>query len=174
MNLTQFNHPHRLSPLSPWISPSLRTRPDAATSSSGDVSNVLLVDDRIAFRGTLAARLMQHGLEVIQAIGVHDAWHLARRRTIDLVVIRGNLQRQSGWGCAAKLCGLPPWRGVVMHFDELTDQDRKWAYVSGLTALEETAGQSGNLVGTVLRVLNVKSFEAAEFGAAPEPMTARS
>lgn len=161
MKLSHFSYSHRSSSFSPWLSPTLRTRSDGGDPSSGDDSRVLLVDDRMLFRQAVASGLMLDRVEVIQATGVYDALRLIHRRAIALVVIRGNLRSQSGWGCAAKLCGAPPWRGVILHFDCLTDQSRKWARASGVTGLAETCGRPEKLVATVQRVFSAASDSAA-------------
>ena len=153
MNFTQLKNPHRTSPFSPWISPALRRRCDAGQPPS-EIPQILLVDDRAAFRRSVASDLTHARVHVIEATGVYDALRLANRRIIDFVVVRGDLGSQSGWSCAAKLCGAPPWRGVVMHFDELTEQDRRWAEVSSLARLVETGGRPRNLAVAVLQVFS--------------------
>lgn len=147
--------------LSSWNSTALGRRLDAVQPSSDRAWHILLIDDRLPFRRTVASALADERVELIQAAGVYDAVRLARRRTVDLIVVRGNLEFQSGWRCAAKLCGVPPWRGVVMHFDDVTERDRNWAQVSGLTRLTETAGQPGRLVDAVQDVINATSARSA-------------
>ena len=153
MNFTQLNHPHRTSSFSPWICPALRRRPNAGQPPS-ETPQILLVDDRTAFRRTVASDLTHERVHVIEATGVYDALRFARRRIIDFVVVRGDLGSQSGWRCAAKLCGAPPWRGVVMHFDKLTEQDRRWAGVSSLARLVETGGRPDKLTGVVSQLFS--------------------
>lgn len=142
------------STLSPWISPSLRRGAAAGPTAALQSACVLLVDDREAFRYTVSAELQRHGAQVLSATGPYDAWHLGRHRHIDLIVIRGNLHSQSGWQCAAKLCGRPPWKGVVMHFDRVSHTDRNWRFAAGLTGLVETGGRPQSVVECILRVLN--------------------
>ena len=150
------NCSRRSSSSSPWISPTLRTQSDGGASCI-DTPHVLLVDDRGAFRRDVFFALTYAGIEVTEANGVYDALRLSHRRTVDWVVIRGNLRSQNGWRCAAKLCGAPPWLGVLMHFDELTGRDRKWADVSGLARLVETGGRPAKLLGPLFAVLNAAS-----------------
>ncbi|WP_164103674.1 response regulator [Candidatus Laterigemmans baculatus] len=168
----------RSDSISPWISPSLRSSPGAGSSVGlavpGQVACVLLVDDREPFRYAVAAELQRQGVEVLTATGAYDAWRLARHRHVDLIVIRGDLRSQSGWQCAAKLCGRPPWRGVILHFDRLSHADRNWEFAAGLSELVESRGRSERVVEGVLRELNGSPPGSVAPAARPLSVAARS
>lgn len=165
---------YRSDSSSPWISPTLGTNSEADRSTTLESSCVLLVDDREAFRYAVATDLQRHAVQVLAATGAYDAWHLAHHRHIDLIVLRGNLASQSGWQCAAKLCGRPPWRGVVMHFDKVSNVDRNWRLAAGLAALVETGGRPESVVQCVLRVLNNFPLAHESSTARPLSIAARS
>jgi|GEM_PF-5233750 len=137
-----------------WIKPTSAAQTTATTDPlvpprSG---HVLLVDEPGPFRERAAAELAEANLNVLQASDVYEALHLARRSEIELLAIGGDQRYQSGWRCAGKLCGRPPWRGVILYFAQVSDRDRLWTRVSQLTALVETNGQSEPLVSEILRL----------------------
>ncbi len=141
-----------------WITPTSASRapadePQRAPPRYGQAS-VLLVDEPHPFRTRTAAKLATANLDVIQASDVYEALRLARGREIDLLVIGGDQQYQSGWRCAAKLCGHPPWRGAILYFAHTSDRDRLWGRVSQVAALVETGGDPETLVREVLRGLD--------------------
>lgn len=118
---------------------------------------MLLVDDQRPFRDRVASELRGAGIDVLQASGVYDALQLAWDREVDLLVIGGEQQCRSGWRCAGKLCGRPPWGGVVLFFGRVSECDRLWARVSELAALVETKGEVKRLTEPVLRNLGMSS-----------------
>lgn len=163
---------YRSNSLSPWISPISRARL-AGGKLASDSPCVLLVDDRVDFRQRVAAELKRRGMQVLTAAGPYDGWQLAHHRSVDMIVIRGDLQAQSGWQCVAKLCGPPPWRGVVMHFDSASDADRNWRFAAGLAGFVETHGRPQEVVEGVLRALGTAPTDR-EFPAPLRPLTEAS
>lgn len=121
----------------------------------------MLVDEPHRFRERVATRLVDADVDVLQASDVYEALRLVRGSEIDLLVIGGDQRYQSGWRCAGKLCGRPPWRGVILYFDHVSDRDRLWGQVSQLSALIETKGRTEPLVRAVLRALR-QSLPAGE------------
>ena len=140
-----------------WITPTLATRTTAderpLTPPPSDQRRVLLVDEPHSFRGKLAAELVAAGFEVLQASDVYEAVHLARRNEIELLVIGGDQRYQSGWRCAGKLCGRPPWYGVILYLTSVSHRDRLWGQASKLSDLVETKGQAKPLVHAVLHAV---------------------
>lgn len=118
---------------------------------------VLLVDDQRPFRDRVAIEFLRAGVDVLQASGVYDALQFARDHEVDLLVIGGEQRYQSGWPCAGKLCGRPPWGGVILYFGRVSERDRLWARVSELAALVETKGEVKRLIEPVLRNLGMSS-----------------
>ena len=142
-----------------WIFPKEATEAAgrAAFLSTSTDRQVMLVDDQHAFRERVADALGGAGVRVLQASGVYDATRLARGRELDLLVVAGQQRQQSGWLCAGKLCGQPPWTDVILHFGCVSRRDRLWAGVSEIAALVETRGHVEPLVGAILRQLRRRS-----------------
>ena len=128
----------------------------ALLSKSTDC-HVVLVDDQHSFRERVADELCRAGVHVLQASGVYEATRLTRGRKLDLLVVAGQQRHQSGWLCAAKLCGQPPWRNVILHLDYVSHRDRLWGRVSELAALVETRGHVEPLIGSIVRQLRRRS-----------------
>lgn len=126
---------------------------------------MLLVDDQRPIRNRVAAELSRAGIDVLQASGVSDALRLAWDHEVDLLVIGGEQQYQSGWPCAGKLCGRPPWGGAILYFGRVSERDRLWARVSELAALVETKGEAKRLTEPVLRNLATSSPAAGSAAA---------
>lgn len=122
----------------------------------------MLVDDQHPFRECAADELRTAGVCVVEASGVYDALRLARGREIDLLVIAGQQRHQSGWLCASKLCGQPPWKKVVLYFDYLSKHDRRWSQALELAASVETSGRVKPLVASIL--LDLAKFSPAAPG----------
>ena len=146
--------PHR-HPSQTWIRPSLSVLAKADSgfplSSAGDHARVLLVDEPNRLPDQAAAELAGAGLHVVQATGVSGALAMARRFAINLLVIGGDRRYENIWRCAGKLCGPPPWHGVVLYLSDVTAGDRLWGTASQVTDLVETRGQPEPLVRAVLR-----------------------
>lgn len=122
----------------------------------------MLVDDQYPFRECAADELRGAGVRVVEASGVYDALRLARGREIDLLVIAGQQRHQSGWLCASKLCGQPPWKKVVLYFASPSNRDRRWSQASELAGLVETRGGVKPLVTLVL--LHLDQLSPAALG----------
>lgn len=137
---------------SPWLVPTVGASPGVSTALARR-SKLLLIEDRTDFRQTVARSLACEGMRVLEAVGVYDAWRLAQGESIDLIVVRGDLRAGSGWQCAAKLCGHPPWHGVLLYFEKLTGRDRTWARAAGVSRPLETCGEPDKLTAGVLRSL---------------------
>lgn len=137
---------------SPWIIPTIGGSPGANAKLAGP-TKLLLIEDRVDFRRAIATSVACESIHVLEAVGVYDAWRVAQGQSIDRIAIRGDLRAGSGWHCAAKLCGHPPWRGVLLYFDELTGRDHAWARAAGIPRPVETGGEPDKLIASVLRSL---------------------
>ena len=161
--LTQEESRRRLSRA--WIRPTsssklVEAEGELPLSNVHRPSRVLLVDEPHPLREQVAAQLFEAGILVIRAAGVHEAHRLVRRFPIDLLIIGGDQRYENIWRSAGKLCGPPPWHGVVLYLGHVSARDRLWGKASELAALVETKGLPELVVRATLRGLGESTRQA--------------
>jgi PAS domain S-box-containing protein len=75
---------------------------------------VLLVEDHVSSRETLARLLVTRGLEVVQAESAREAFEKARNQQFDLVISDIGLPDQSGYDVMKTLRALYGFRGIAL------------------------------------------------------------
>jgi NtrC-family two-component system response regulator AlgB len=88
--------------------------PGAGKKSGSSALNILVVDDELNTRKTLAIYLETEGHSVVAVSNFQDALHEASRRSFDLALVDLRLGMTDGLDLIPALLGQTPWLKIIV------------------------------------------------------------